>query len=76
MRPTFRLLARVYKSFMANKKVSPRKGFGADVASKWFLFRVCADVALQMLKPCEETLAMWARECLGLCGGRSLAPFG
>jgi hypothetical protein len=32
MRPTFRLITGVYKSFMANKEVTPRKGFGTDLA--------------------------------------------
>ena len=30
----FGLIARVYKSFMANKEITSRKGFGTDVAYK------------------------------------------
>jgi hypothetical protein len=32
MRPTFCLVARVYKSFMANKEITSRKSFRANVA--------------------------------------------
>jgi hypothetical protein len=34
MRPPLGLVARVDKSFMSNKQVTPRKSFGADVADE------------------------------------------
>ena len=34
MRSSFSLIARVYESLVAHKEVTPRKGFGADVAYK------------------------------------------
>lgn len=48
MRASFSLIARVYEPLVAHKEVTPRKGFGADVAYK------SKKVRLRLKEYCEK----------------------